>query len=1556
MKRLGATLAWTLVAILALAGSLVYHLQLDLAGVVAVESVTALLDREIQGTIEIGSIRNEGYGRVVARNVVFRDPDGEEVVHAERLDAWPNWGMLLSGVIYVDRAHVRGGAVTLRAIGEEGDRTVSIAETFMPTRPSDGEGSGPPHIVIDGIVIDEILVRGDVPGYEGMRFEDVRAVGRVEIDDDVIVRVYDGRAEMTGPYPGRTDVDRIVGHVNGDLTEGVEFFARGHRADDRYRARLRVWRPEEEEPLEMDLRVRFHPVRVETLAEMEVAPGLENLSGTFRGTARLQGPTDDLRLSGDVTSDAGRVHVRGHLPSEGPLTFDAWTQDRLQVDGLVPLAPEIRAGGRARLILSDDPESGEPRRTLHAEVEPFTLQDVAIPALTLDANIEDEALAIEELHTDHLGGDTSARGRVGFDGSLDVHVTVRVPEISEDPNVQRYAPDARGALGAQFEVRADAGAENLRFDGRLSMRRARYGNIRADSLTARGRVSGGPPAPEVDVEGEASGLRIGELSLGEANVTLRGGRRGYELHAESADARTRTRARVDGRARVTEDHLRLETDRLSLDLGDGNPWEGDLDLTVRPGHSVEVNPLRLERAGERAVARGTYRFSGDDDIDVELTNVDLSQVERLAPEQLEGIGGRVDAHLVLRGDLDRRPQGELSARVRDASLHGLTGVDGSAELQLEGQTLETAIRLDMGEQGALSAQGPIELTRAALRRPERIMEEADLSGLAVRTENLDLTPFLAAAGIDAPVSGRLSTNLSLSGTPRDPGVRDAVLILDHIDLEGWDPLRAKLAFSYDDERVTVRRFWLGDADGELAEGEGELPFDVDDPPDDLRSFWRLLDSAPWRASLRLSPRRLDSYPRPLREHMPPGVELGAEIDAYGDEEGPHATYRVDARALELSGDAHCHSQIQPQIRLEGSLNGRAAEAHVRGYAGPAEPVLLGTISASLPLEQWIADGEVARFPATEVRARVLGAPMNNIPYLCTYGTGPIYGSVTAKDILTDRPILGAILDLPALRFWEQAGERGEARLSDPFRVHVRTGSTPERDALTACVIMGLSGHEGTPGAACREVTAAGPGEMITRLRVPISWSEGELIPRYEEDAIISGWSDLRDVHVEPVLPFIPGVVAGDAVMTGQMRAEGPLESIQMSGALDLSDGHIQIEGLGQHLHGIRGRVELHGDRAVFPESHPLRASDSGGTAVMQGHVRFEGIVPRELEMALEATTFPIRREGMVLARLTGDAAVTGTIDAERTTTTIRTGPSFTIGLPEQTAASLQPLEPHPQIQIVGSERIDQNAHDEAYEIAVEVDASNRFWVRRNDFAVQLDAQLTALYRDPYLFLGGRARILRGTFEFFGKRFELQEGSINFDPDSRELNPDVNVVAVYDIPGRRGASVTVTVTGTLTHPQVAFQSTVADDQAEIISLLVGGGQRQAGTASQAAEEQATSFLAGVMTGLLTLGLRQEFGEVVPVLSIESQGLGGTRIRVGFSADDLIPEFLRGFIQSAYVEGSVTAAGGGTNAGGSSSGSGGVGGGVMLEFTFPENILMRGTWVPVDNGSLDLVWEP
>ena len=648
--------------------------------------------------------------------------------------------------------------------------------------------------------------------------------------------------------------------------------------------------------------------------------------------------------------------------------------------------------------------------------------------------------------------------------------------------------------------------------------------------------------------------------------------------------------------------------------------------------------------------------------------------------------------------------------------------------------------------------------------------------------------------------------------------------------------------------------------------------------------------------------------------------------------------------------------------IRGSVSDGVFAGAVTGFLGADSAEIEADVIATLPLEEWMVAGEVRHFPSTEIRAQIDGADIGRIPWLCDYGSGPVSGTLIAKDLLTDNPVVGTVLDMPRLRL-RSGGENGP-ELANNYRLHVRAGSTPERDGLSSCVILGIAGTERTAASDCRTASDARDGEMISRLRVPVTWTAGEALPSYTDGAPIRSWNDFRGVRIEPIVSLIPGIVAGDAVVDGSLELNGSWEEPYLSGGLDIAEGYVQIDSLGQHLEQIEGRIELHGTEAVFPADIPLRAVDGDGALIASGNIGLQGLIPRTIDLSVTAAAFPIRREGMVLASLTGAVTIGGAIRDDRAITRIDIHGGnaqggverdrFLVRLPEQTAATLQALEPHGEVLIVGTERPGLPGASDAYPIEIQINARDPFWVRRNDFAAQVQAELDAEYRDE-LRVTGVAVIRRGTFEIFGKRFDLTEGQLSFG-GGEELDPDVHIVAVYSIPGRSEATVTVTVSGRLTQPRIRFSSTETGDRAEIIALLVSGGRRQSGTAEREASEQAASFLAGLTAGILTLGLRQEFGDVIPVFAIESEGASGTRFRAGFDANEIIPDFLRGVVTGAYIEGFLTAAADGTNSAGSSSGGGGVGGGVSIELNFPENVLFRGSYVPVDNGSVDLLWEP
>lgn len=82
---------------------------------------------------------------------------------------------------------------------------------------------------------------------------------------------------------------------------------------------------------------------------------------------------------------------------------------------------------------------------------------------------------------------------------------------------------------------------------------------------------------------------------------------------------------------------------------------------------------------------------------------------------------------------------------------------------------------------------------------------------------------------------------------------------------------------------------------------------------------------------------------------------------------------------------------------------------------------------------------------------------------------------------------------------------------------------------------------------------------------------------------------------------------------------------------------------------------------------------------------------------------------------------------------------------------------------------------------------------------------------------GEARLVRGSYDFAGRRFDLTRGTIVFDGSS-PINPQLDIAAEARIPG---INATIHVTGSSEHPEISFTSTPAMPQDELLSRILFG---------------------------------------------------------------------------------------------------------------------------------------
>ncbi len=134
---------------------------------------------------------------------------------------------------------------------------------------------------------------------------------------------------------------------------------------------------------------------------------------------------------------------------------------------------------------------------------------------------------------------------------------------------------------------------------------------------------------------------------------------------------------------------------------------------------------------------------------------------------------------------------------------------------------------------------------------------------------------------------------------------------------------------------------------------------------------------------------------------------------------------------------------------------------------------------------------------------------------------------------------------------------------------------------------------------------------------------------------------------------------------------------------------------------------------------------------------------------------------------------------------------------------------------IGSPRID--AAPMVWELAIKARAPDRVAVTGLglDSEWRADLDLGGSLDAPRIL--GSAEIVRGAYEFAGKRFDIQRGVIRFQ-GSVPPDPIVDIVANANV---QAINATITVTGTATRPEITFASVPALPQDELLSRLLFG---------------------------------------------------------------------------------------------------------------------------------------
>ena len=1511
------TLLWTALFALALLESAQLHLSLPVARRIARELTGEFVNDEIRGELHIGRLDQLSPEHIVARHVTLRDGEGRRIISADRVELVPDFAQLRRGLLLFKVGRISHAVVRLV---DNGEGEPSLFTAFDSRKPSTGGESL--RVRVDDVWLEDLTLYGQVIELEGVRVERVEAHGNMAIGGDVDIQILSARGTMLRPYDFVGEITALSGTISSNALRGTKLRVAGTRGEESIEAQVAYRSAAADLPSELALELDTPRLTPDTLRRVRYAfaePLKPDLP--LQGHVELTGPPEELSLSAQVQSAAGNAVVTGKISSVRGVSVHV-TSDAIEIEQLVEDGPDVRARGLLHVSVGPEPDA---KPEVHAEIGSLRYSGVQVPAFVLDGELEEKGIRIDRARATH-GGQISLRGRVGFDGHTDLHVDAQFNTVQRDPNLARLLPDLEGALATSLHVRTPAKDRPTRLDieGKLELRDARFGSLQAARVLLTGKAHGDPDLPQVDVEVQSEAVQILFYKLGNARFTMNGGPNHYTARGEF-EAKGQKTFSFDASVDADKHGFVVQAEPIEFTVG-SESWRGALrNLSVQHAQGVELGFLRLGSRAQRLEAKGIMRMNGEDSLQAQLQNFDVTALRAVLGESFPLTFGYADANLELRGDV-AEPELSLSGALREASVANLEHVDALYTLSYKDGHLELDSDLDLKERGSLQLSGQGELDGSIPDPAEAL--RGGLYNLNLEGKQIDVTLIPQLKGVVH--AGRLQGALSAQG-----GL-ESVTVSGHLDGSDvyaldWAELELGTRFKYDHDELSLQ-LRASDALGTLGRARSTWHVDWRSLNQDPRAYAERLLSEDFQADGQTTERALDELPFPLAFQNPWPVRFGSRFDV--QRKDGRLTGQVQAALtpkLRLY-DASCNVSSDSKLETRWTLHDERAELALEALLD-GKRVAAGSGTVLWPFARLLRAERVSEAPQLDGQGNVQLPQLERVPGLCRHGRGQLQADWSVRGAGRDLPEAEVALRaqfVPQLLGGDDVAATPVERCQrDPLKFNADARANASGFSLQAAA-HGCSG---------------GPAKLDVQL--PWQWSSVHPMPVIDDkrDSVVR--LDLREAELEPVLDYLPGVRGFSGLASGQLTARSHHGRVTAQGRLALSGGRLYAIPTGQELTDVELSLTANGN---WLKLDTLFARAGRGSFEASGGIGFEdGWAPKRVQLGLVLRELPIQREGLDLAWLSGSAAVLSELSPGKARTAVKLH-SLAVRLPSAETRSPQTLEPHSDITLTTDPP--RQGTDKPFEFEFAIDGRNQLTARRNDFEAALAAELAVSYRDPQLNVGGFIEFRRGSFELFGKNFELNRGSMQFD-GSTELNPEVSMVATHQPLVVGGSPVVVNVSGTLAKPEVEFYSDRCPGEGAIVLLV--SGQCPSETTTDASDSAATrnAFATGLIGGILTLGAQRQLSGLIPRLAVERSARGTrTRLRAGWEA---VPPFMRSLVQRVYLQGAISTADSGASSTGANTGQATPD--FLLELYFPNNIVGAGRVAPTTRSwGLDVTWEP
>ncbi|HMJ13711.1 MAG TPA: translocation/assembly module TamB domain-containing protein, partial [Polyangiaceae bacterium] len=394
------------------------------------------------------------------------------------------------------------------------------------------------------------------------------------------------------------------------------------------------------------------------------------------------------------------------------------------------------------------------------------------------------------------------------------------------------------------------------------------------------------------------------------------------------------------------------------------------------------------------------------------------------------------------------------------------------------------------------------------------------------------------------------------------------------------------------------------------------------------------------------------------------------------------------------------------------------------------------------------------------------------------------------------------------------------------------------------------------------------GFLRAKVDSGMNWGK-RLVPELNHRSETRAELTADDYRIGSFQPFLAEQVSAlDGRLDARLKSRSAGGKTTVEGHAELRDGVLQIPAIGQEFHDIRARVTAAPGGMVKVEDAQARGRQ--GRVRAAATARLEGLQLRSATaraVIREGEKLPLTTQGVEIGNAWGQIDTTLLTSADGKTTTVSVNaPAFTLELPDTKQHKVQGLDDAANIRVgvrvdpkkfqaLPLQPLEEPAEKNDSRTIVNVTLGNDVWVRQGTGVRARLAGKIQLELDDEASIKGTIRIPSGQIDVSGKRFQIEHGTVTFQPKD-PANPIVVATARYESP--TGHRVYADFVGPVKTGKLDLRSEPALTKDQILSLLLFGTED--GSLGSGSGDSSTATAVGVGGSTATQGLNAALADI------------------------------------------------------------------------------------------------